>query len=1269
MNARFAIAVSLLLLAWFSGCSSGLGKNLPGNGAPPPATAASSNLPTGLDLGFVPSDPVAEPVVAGVRVPAIGGTAARDVLLVAFSTAAPSDNGDGAGTPLSRDATADTNAAADVFVAAISAQDIEQRAFSQSLAGKFRHPRCATCHSMQRSDTLAFVSAATVGEPHAGPAPGPTFPNNDPATCATCHVSSTAFPVDGWQAPAASFDIRSKTVAELAVMAQNVPAGETEHFVNDRRVRWALDSGILPTFGGRNGIADDNQNGIDEPEDHDGVPRTVPGGSTQFLSEIQAWRDSGMVVSTAAAVKDLTLVSRAAGTNNAGNGTSAAPRVLWVPNPGFTAASPAAAAASNPIGTLYVVFQSTAGNLVGTGGNGVQNVFRAAVELRAEEDANGNASPGSLNLRWLDSTVLCSARDGTTTAGNAASRRPVIGGANAQFVAFESLATDLTAFTDANGAAANDVYLRTIGVNQTQLVSHTIGNQAIGGSGASEAPAIDAAGRAIAFESDATDLVASDLNGVRDVFHATIGAGAPFMKVRSSVTSAGNEGTGGASSAASIWASAKGRILVAFQSDATDLTTSITAPTNVYLFDSATGGTTLLNQRLSPTGNAVGDGSARAPVINDNGATVAFESDARNIDVLRADGNRATDIFLVETGQLASGRVLPFRISLTATTGSDANGNSTRPSLGSFAGNSSYQVGYAAYTTQATNLGTSDTTNVMVSLLSETSGVFAEFSATPVRGPAPLQVQFTDASTGSPTSWAWDFDNDGVVDSTERNPVFVYSTPGTYTVTLVARNAVSEGSKTATDLVRALGPVVADFSASVASGVAPLSVTFTDLSTQSPTSWQWDFDNDGTVDSTEQNPTHVYNTPGTFSVRLVATNEVGSVEVVKTNLLQVFAPVVANFSRTPSSGIAPFSVSFTDLTTGSPTAWEWDFDGDGLVDSTQQNPTFNYTVAAVYDVTLTATGPGGTNSFTFVNCVTVNGAVSASFNISAPSGYTTSGINFTDTSTGTISSWAWDFDNNPATTESTLQNPMNVFFTSSSVTVYTVRLTVSGPGGTAFTTRTFTSVAASETATLVATQDTTIYSNNTGNGNGASPDLVVGTTYTAGYRRAIVQFDVSSIPSGSTVLTPTTMQLQDTTPTSNLPPQATGTQTFRFHRLTTGWSEGSGNASAGQGTATGASATFASIGSSFNPAFTTSITFAVPGGPVYTSGSLVADVQQWVNNPPTSTNNGWIILSTTETASTPGSPSATSTIKWFASSENPTFLKPTLTVTYRRPLP
>ncbi len=60
----------------------------------------------------------------------------------------------------------------------------------------------------------------------------------------------------------------------------------------------------------------------------------------------------------------------------------------------------------------------------------------------------------------------------------------------------------------------------------------------------------------------------------------------------------------------------------------------------------------------------------------------------------------------------------------------------------------------------------------------------AAFSGTPTSGLDPLTVQFSDQSTGGVTTWSWDFQDDGVPDSTIRNPSFVYDAPGTYSVRL-----------------------------------------------------------------------------------------------------------------------------------------------------------------------------------------------------------------------------------------------------------------------------------------------------------------------------------------------------------------------------------------------------------------------------------------------------------------------------------------------------
>ena len=75
----------------------------------------------------------------------------------------------------------------------------------------------------------------------------------------------------------------------------------------------------------------------------------------------------------------------------------------------------------------------------------------------------------------------------------------------------------------------------------------------------------------------------------------------------------------------------------------------------------------------------------------------------------------------------------------------------------------------------------------------------ADFIGSPVSGPAPLSVTFTDRSTNSPTSWLWDF-GDGT-SSTSKNPVHVYSRSGAYTVKLDARNASGVGVRTRSDYI------------------------------------------------------------------------------------------------------------------------------------------------------------------------------------------------------------------------------------------------------------------------------------------------------------------------------------------------------------------------------------------------------------------------------------------------------------------------------------
>ena len=149
------------------------------------------------------------------------------------------------------------------------------------------------------------------------------------------------------------------------------------------------------------------------------------------------------------------------------------------------------------------------------------------------------------------------------------------------------------------------------------------------------------------------------------------------------------------------------------------------------------------------------------------------------------------------------------------------------------------------------------------------TGAFANFSADVQSGPSPLTVNFTDQSfTSAPggiTSWAWDFDNDGTIDSTAQNPTHTFQSCGTFDVALTVTDGVNPPNTAIESAFITTDVTSAAFSDA---RVAPNIVQFTDTSTGNPTSWSWDFDNDGTIDSTLQSPVFAYPSAGSYVVTL-----------------------------------------------------------------------------------------------------------------------------------------------------------------------------------------------------------------------------------------------------------------------------------------------------------------------------------------------------------------------------------------------------------------
>ncbi|HUJ71328.1 MAG TPA: PKD domain-containing protein, partial [Verrucomicrobiae bacterium] len=192
-------------------------------------------------------------------------------------------------------------------------------------------------------------------------------------------------------------------------------------------------------------------------------------------------------------------------------------------------------------------------------------------------------------------------------------------------------------------------------------------------------------------------------------------------------------------------------------------------------------------------------------------------------------------------------------------------------------------------------------------------------------------------------------------------------------------------------------PLVAGFSAAPMNGTAPLLVSFTDSSSGLILGRLWDF-GDGRT-GTALDPLHIYDNPGTYDVSLTVFGPGGTNILSQPGLIVVTPPApVASFTATPTEGVVPLTVNFTDTSAGIVTSRTWDF-GDGASD-TALSVAHMYSAAGVYSVSLTVFGPGGTNTLSQAGLIVVTTpppAPVASFTAAPTEGVAPLTVNFADT--------------------------------------------------------------------------------------------------------------------------------------------------------------------------------------------------------------------------------------------------------------------------------
>lgn len=287
-------------------------------------------------------------------------------------------------------------------------------------------------------------------------------------------------------------------------------------------------------------------------------------------------------------------------------------------------------------------------------------------------------------------------------------------------------------------------------------------------------------------------------------------------------------------------------------------------------------------------------------------------------------------------------------------------------------GSSSYYDTFYPITLKADNLyGCSDTTDIVVRVKPK---LFVQFNTNPLIACEDALVSFTNTSI-STKRFMWKF-GDGFT-SNDINPSHAYTQYGNYVVTLYGydKDGCVDSSK-GNGTVKIIERPVADFDYLPAQPKLPNAlVNFTAKPTIFSTNvdslnYDWDFgDGAPSNNKTDKNPSHTYNNAGTVEVKLIVNNK--GCESIVSKFIYIEDPKpIADFTPDITEGCIPLRVTF-DNTTQHGITYRWVF-GDGTPDSYEAEPSHIFEIPGTWDVTLVATGSGGTGSITKKYLITAN---------------------------------------------------------------------------------------------------------------------------------------------------------------------------------------------------------------------------------------------------------------------------------------------------------
>lgn len=283
----------------------------------------------------------------------------------------------------------------------------------------------------------------------------------------------------------------------------------------------------------------------------------------------------------------------------------------------------------------------------------------------------------------------------------------------------------------------------------------------------------------------------------------------------------------------------------------------------------------------------------------------------------------------------------------------------------------------------------------------------AEFNYTLLNNCVPIDVVFQDSSI-NPISWDWDFNNGFLSNSQNPTQQFINFPFDSVQLNITDNNGCVDSIKKAI-----VNNFNAKFIASDTILCAGTNITFNPVS-EIVNSFQWDF-GDGNI-SSDSVPSHIYQSPGFYDVKLIASDGQGCIDTtILINYIEV-KQVIADFSHISNGNCPPVVTSFTNLSSGA-SNYNWDF-GDNL-NSTIENPAHSYTTGGYYNVSLISSDNFGcADTLVINNLVYIPGPV-LDFDIDQVFGCDSLTISITNNSSNT-SNYLYNFGDGAT---SNLQSP------------------------------------------------------------------------------------------------------------------------------------------------------------------------------------------------------------------------------------------------------